>query len=237
MDWRRGSCIAAIALAALVSGCRGDERDEPVSSETLPASVEAGTSANSTATADDRAVIVFLGTSLTAGLGLPVEQSYPMIIQRELDDRGLPYRVVNAGVSGETSAGAVRRIDWLLAQPFGILVIETGANDMLQGTSPEALEENLQTIIDRTRAARPDAKIILAGMLAMPNLGPQYVAEFEKVYPRVAERNDLPLIPFLLDGVAGDPTMNLADGIHPNPAGHRKVADTVMETLMGELER
>lgn len=221
-----------------MSGCQRVEREEPAGSEPLPGSVaETGASANSTATTDDRAVIVFLGTSLTAGLGLSVEQSYPMIVQRELEDRGLPYRVVNAGVSGETSAGAVRRIDWLLAQPFEVLVIETGANDMLQGTSPEALEQNLQTIIDRTRAARPDAKIILAGMLAMPNLGPQYVAAFEEVYPRVAERNDLPLIPFLLDGVAGDPRMNLADGIHPNPAGHRKVAETVMGMLMGELER
>src|SRR5690606_12203215 len=116
MEWRRGSCIAALALAAVVSGCQRAEREEPAGSEALPASLaETGASANSTATADDRAVIVFLGTSLTAGLGLPVDQSYPMIIQRELESRGLPYRVVNAGVSGETSAGAVRRIDWLLA--------------------------------------------------------------------------------------------------------------------------
>ena len=198
--------------------------------------MENATSANSTATADDRAVILFLGTSLTAGLGLPIEQSYPMVVQREIDQRGLPYRVVNAGVSGETSAGAVRRIDWILAQAFEVLVIETGANDMLQGTSPDALEDNLQTIIDRIRAARPEAEIILAGMLAMPNLGPQYVAAFEEIYPRVAERNGVPLIPFLLDGVAGEPGMNLADGVHPNPAVHLRVAETVMGTLMPALE-
>ena len=225
-----------LALAVLCFGCQRPDRDERSDAGSAPASTTPEASANNTATADDRAVILFLGTSLTAGLGLPLEQSFPMVVQRELDDRGLPYRVVNAGVSGETSAGAVRRIDWLLAQPFEVLIIETGANDMLQGTSPEALESNLQTIIDRTRAARPDADIILAGMLALPNLGPQYVEKFEAIYPRVAERNDLPLIPFLLDGVAGEPTMNLADGIHPNPAGHRKVAETVVEALVPVLE-
>jgi acyl-CoA thioesterase-1 len=154
-----------------------------------------------------------------------------MVIEERIEAAGLPFRVVNAGVSGETSAGALRRIDWLLRQPFDVLVLETGANDMLRGTDPASTEQNIQTIVDRVRAARPQARIVLAGMRASPNLGSQYVSRFEAIYPRVAERNRLVLMPFLLEGVAAVPSMNQSDGVHPNEAGHRKAAENVWEDL------
>lgn len=175
--------------------------------------------------------VLFIGTSLTAGLGLPEEQSFPLLIAGRIEGAGLPFRVVNAGVSGETSAGALRRIEWLLQQPFDVVVLETGANDMLRGTDPGATEQNIQDIIDRIRAADPEAPIILAGMLAMPNLGEPYRQQFESIYPRLAERNDLPLVPFLLEGVAGERGLNLGDGIHPSAEGHRIIAETVWEVL------
>ena len=187
--------------------------------------------------AGEERVVLFLGTSLTAGYGLPVEQSYPTLIQAKLDSAGLPYRVVNAGVSGETSAGALRRVDWLLQQPFEVIVLETGSNDMLRGTDPAETEANLQAIVERVRQRRPDARILLVGMLAAPNLGPEYVARFEAIYPRIAERNELTLLPFLLEGVAGVPRLNQADGIHPNAQGQRIVAETVWEALAPVLQR
>jgi acyl-CoA thioesterase-1 len=180
--------------------------------------------------AEDR-VVLFLGTSLTAGYGLPVEQSFPTMIQEKIDSADLPFRAVNAGVSGETSAGALRRIDWLLQQPFDVLVLETGSNDMLRGTAPAETERNIQAIVDRVRERRPDARILLVGMLAAPNLGPEYVEQFEGIYPRIAERNRLTLLPFLLEGVAAVRDLNQTDGIHPNAQGHRIVAETVWRTL------
>jgi acyl-CoA thioesterase-1 len=181
--------------------------------------------------ADGRGIVVFLGTSLTAGYGLSPAQAFPALIERRVREEGLPFRIINAGVSGETSAGALRRVDWLLQQPFDVLVIETGANDMLRGNEPAATEADIQAIVDRVRSRRPETRILLAGMLAMPNLGREYGERFEALYPRVAERNDITLIPFLLDGVAGERSLNLSDGVHPNAQGQRIVAETVWETL------
>ena len=225
---------------SLMIGCDVGERNgggaDTLAAEPPPSDVAGAPAAGDSTVVDDRAVVLFMGTSLTAGRGLPLEQSFPMIVADSLAAHGLPYRVVNAGVSGETSSGALRRMDWVLSQPVEILVLETGANDMLRGGSPEALEDNLQAIVDRVRSERPETAIILAGMRAMPNLGAAYVADFEEVYPRVAQRNDLTLIPFLLDGVAGNAEMNLADGIHPNPEGQHLVAANVLETLVPVLE-
>lgn len=195
------------------------------------ASATAGPTMRAATPTEDEGVVLFIGTSLTAGLGLPEEQSYPLLIQDMIDDADLPFRVVNAGVSGETSAGALRRIDWLTQQPFDVVVLETGANDMLRGTDPGSAAENIQRIIDTIRSRDPDAPIVLAGMLAMPNLGPEYGREFEAIYPRLAEENDVALIPFLLEGVAGEPDLNQADGAHPTAEGQRLVAQTVWETL------
>ena len=176
--------------------------------------------------------IVFLGTSLTAGLGLDPDSAYPAVLQRKLDSAGLRYSVVNAGVSGESSAGALRRIDWILRQPPAILVIETGANDALRGQEPDSIRANLQAMIDRTRARAQGTRIILAGMEAMPNLGSRYVRRFRDIFPALARANHVELIPFLLDEVGGIDSLNQQDGIHPNEAGARVVADNVWKVLV-----
>lgn len=172
-------------------------------------------------------MVVFLGTSLTAGLGVEPEQAYPALIQRKIDSAGLRFRVVNAGVSGETAAGGLARIDWLLGQPVGVLVLELGANDALRGQNLDSTRRHLQTIIDRTRAAHPDAAIVITGMQAPPNLGAGYTRQFREMFPALARANRARLIPFLLDGVAGVPRLNQADGIHPTAAGHEIMAETV----------
>ena len=175
---------------------------------------------------------MFLGTSLTDGYGLEREEAYPARVQEKIDSAGLRWEVVNAGLSGEKSAGALQRVrTWLIRQPFDVLVIETGANDMLQGVPVDSMRANVQAIIDTVRAARPDARIVLAGMLAAPNLGPRYTERFDATFPRLARENRLTFIPFLLDGVAADTALNLADAIHPNERGHRTVAATVWRTL------
>ncbi|HEX7239092.1 MAG TPA: arylesterase, partial [Longimicrobiaceae bacterium] len=175
--------------------------------------------------------VLFLGTSLTAGLGVDPDDAYPALVQAKADSAGLRFRVVNAGSSGETSAGALRRLDWLMRQPFDVLVVETGANDMLRGADPDSTRANLRRIVERVRAERPDTRIVLAGMMALPNLGREYGAEFQAIYPELAREYRLPLIPFLLDGVGGEPALNLPDGVHPNEQGHRRVAGTVWSTL------
>jgi acyl-CoA thioesterase-1 len=181
--------------------------------------------------------VMFLGTSLTAGLGLEPAQAYPALIQAKIDSAGLRYRVVNAGVSGETSAGALRRIDWLLRTPPSVLVIETGANDGLRAQSPDSLLANLQAIIDRAKAAVPPPRIVLIGMEALPNYGPVYAGRFRRLYPELAQKNGLPLVPFLLAGVAGVDSLNQPDGIHPTAVGERIVAATVWKTLGPVLEK
>lgn len=181
--------------------------------------------------ADERPVVLFVGTSLTAGYGLPSDEAYPALIQKEIDSAGLRYRVVNAGVSGDTSAGGLRRIDWLLKMPIAVLVLELGANDMLRGLDPATMRANLQDIIDRTRKAHPATKIVVVGMRALQNLGPRFVEEFEGSFPALAEDNDAVLIPFLLEGVAGDRALNQSDDIHPNAAGQKKIADLVWPRL------
>jgi acyl-CoA thioesterase I len=174
--------------------------------------------------------IIILGDSLTSGLGLDVQQSFPSIIQERLKAAGQPFEVVNAGVSGDTSAGALRRLEWAMADGVPrVLVIALGGNDGLRGLSPEQLEHNLSSIIEH--AQKRGLVVILAGMEAPPNFGADYTARFRSVYPTLAKRYQVRLIPFLLDGVAGDPALNQADGIHPNPRGARIVADLVWRAL------
>lgn len=175
---------------------------------------------------------MFLGTSLTDGYGLEREDAYPALVQQKIDSAGLPWEVVNAGLSGEKSAGALQRVrSWLIRQPFDVLVIETGANDMLNGADLDTMRANIQGIIDTVRAARPTARVVLAGMLAAPNLGESYGRRFNGTYPELARANQLTFIPFILEGVAAQPDLNLADGIHPNEQGHQRVAATVWKTL------
>jgi acyl-CoA thioesterase-1 len=176
-------------------------------------------------------VIVFLGTSLTAGYGLPESQAFPALIQARLDSSDLEYRVINAGVSGDTSAGGLRRLDWLLRLPIAALVLELGANDMLRGQSIPELRTNLEKILDRTSNAHPDARFLIAGMRATPNLGKDYVAEFDAIYPALASDYETAFVPFLLQDVAARRHLNQADGIHPTAEGHVLIAERLWPEL------
>lgn len=184
--------------------------------------------------------VVFLGTSLTEGLGLeaPATQAWPSRIAESYREAGRSATVVNAGLGGETSAGALRRLDWILRQAPDILVVETGANDGLRGLPVDQLEENLDAIVREAGEARPEMPIVVVGMEAPPNMGPAYATAFRAVFERVARRHGTALIPFLLDGVAGDPSLNQADGIHPTVEGHRIMARhawPVLDSLVAEL--
>jgi acyl-CoA thioesterase I len=179
--------------------------------------------------------IIFAGTSLTAGLGLDPDSAYPSLIQQKLDSAGLDIEAVNAGVSGETTAGLLQRLDWLLRGRFDVFVIESGANDGLRGVAVEAIEANLRQIIRRVRTAQPGAKIALIQMEALPNYGRVYGSAFHDLYVRVAKDENVTLLPFLLDRVAGRADLNQGDGIHPNVDGERIVADNVWRGLSALL--
>jgi acyl-CoA thioesterase-1 len=178
-------------------------------------------------------ILMFFGDSLTAGYGLtdPGTQSYPAQVQRRIDAERLPWRVVNAGLSGETSAGGLRRVDWVLGQRPDVFVLELGANDGLRGIPPEVTRANLQAIIDRVRSRNPEVSIVLAGMRMPASMGPEFEQAFAAVYPGLAAKNGLTLIPFLLEGVAGRTELNQADGIHPTAKGASLVADSVWKSI------
>lgn len=182
---------------------------------------------------DSRPAIVFLGTSLTAGYGLgDPGLAYPALIQAKLDSAGRTFRVVNAGLSGESSAGALDRIDWLLSRNrVAVLVVETGANDGLRGQDPDSVRARIQRIIDRARAIDSPPRVVIAGMEALPNLGSAYGRRFRAIYPALARQNDAALIPFLLEGVAGVDSLNQQDGIHPTAQGQRVVAENVWRVI------
>lgn len=213
----------------LLLGC-GDRTDKKVG--TVDSAGATGATGETGATgATGNRTIVFLGTSLTAGYGIDPESSYPARVQHIIDSLKLPYTVMNAGESGETSANAVRRLDWVLRSSPAVLVLETGANDGLRGQDVDSLRGNIQRIIDRIRTQSPETKIVLAGMEALPNLGAEYTRRFRAVYPDAAKANGLPLIPFLLVGVGGVDSLNQNDGIHPNERGAEVVARTVWAVL------
>jgi len=179
--------------------------------------------------------IVFLGDSLTAGLGLPSTQSFPSLIGQKLKEKGLDYEIVNAGVSGDTSAGGLRRLDWSLDGNVRVLIVALGANDGLRGLSTSEMKKNLAAVLDRARER--NVPVILAGMEAPPNYGPDYTRDFRSVYTELAAEYDVRFIPFLLQGVAGNASLNQGDGIHPNPRGAAMVADLVWKELESELRR
>jgi acyl-CoA thioesterase-1 len=179
----------------------------------------------------DRRAILILGDSLAAGFGVDSEEAFPALLQSKIDGAGLKYEVINAGVSGDTTAGGLRRIDWLLRRKIDLLVLELGGNDGLRGISPATTRTNLQTIIDRTKAKYPHVRIVIAGMQMPPNMGEQYTTAFRQIFPELAKANKAALVPFLLEGVGGKIEFNLPDQIHPNPEGHRIVADNVWKIL------
>lgn len=181
--------------------------------------------------------IIFFGNSLTAAYQLSPEQGFPALIQGIIDSLNLPYRCVNAGLSGETTADGVNRVDWVLEQGAAVFVLELGGNDALRGLPVVNSKQNLQGIIDKVKKRYPDCQVVIAGMMAPPNLGAVYTNAFRDMYPALAKANKAALIPFLLEGVAGDPGLNLEDGIHPNPQGHKIVATTVWKVLQGLLHK
>ena len=180
---------------------------------------------------EETGTILFFGNSLTAGMGLEPEQAFPALIQEKLDSLELPYRVINAGLSGETTAAGKNRIGWVLKQDVDIFVLELGANDGLRGIPVEETKKNLQAIIDTVRQKNPETEIILAGMQIPPNLGEAYTSGFREIFPELTQENDLYLIPFLLEGVAGDAALNQQDGIHPTVEGQKIVARNVWKVL------
>ncbi|HEV7333906.1 MAG TPA: arylesterase [Flavisolibacter sp.] len=183
-----------------------------------------------------RQTVLFFGNSLTAGYGLEPTLAFPALIQQKIDSLGLPYRVINGGVSGETSAGGNQRIDFVLKQqPVDVFVLELGANDGLRGIPLAETRKNLQSIIDKVKAKYPDAKLVMAGMQMPPNMGQAYTTEFRNMYPELAKKNNMALIPFLLQGVADVPRLNLEDGNHPTAEGHQVVADNVWQVMKDVL--
>ncbi len=220
------STTAAIALGALLFGC-GAPAPPPPSAPPVPAA----SAPSPTPVAAERPVILAVGTSLTAGYGLDPDDAWPALVQKRIDAAGLPHRIANAGVSGETSAGALRRMDWLLRQPIAVLVLETGANDMLRGQDVAATRANVDAILARARRQSPPPRLVLLGMRAAPNLGGEYGRSFASVYGDVARKHDAVLVPFFLEGVAGVQRLNQADGVHPTAEGQKIIAETVWRAL------
>lgn len=216
--------LPAVMIAA--AGCNGF-CGEVVVREPANGGAPAPTSAASGS--ESRPRIVVLGDSLTAGLGLVESEAYPSLLQKKLDDEGYEFEVVNAGVSGDTTAGGLRRLDWALEGDVKVLIVALGANDALRGLSIDEMKENLGTIIERARGG--GVMVLLAGMEAPPNYGEEYTVKFRQVYRDLARTHQVPLVPFLLDGVAGEARLNQGDGIHPNAEGAGLIAETIWRAL------
>ena len=213
-------------LSAFVFSCNQNEK---------PGGKKESSGNDTTAISKTVKTIVFFGNSLTAGYGLDPSQAFPALIQKKLDSLNLSYKVVNAGVSGETSSGGNSRIDWILEQPVDIFILELGANDGLRGIPTSETRTNLQSIIDKVKAKYPQVKILIAGMQMPPNMGIQYTADFRSIFPELAKKNNGVLIPFILEGVGGEAKLNQDDGIHPTVEGHRIVAENVWRELQQVL--
>jgi len=216
-----------VLTCALLTACGGSGGRRSQTAQADSGTQEAG----ERSAPDARPAILFLGTSLTAGLGVEPDSAYPAVLQRRIDSLGLHWRVINGGVSGETSAGLLRRLPWLLQGPLGVVVVESGANDGLRGLDVDSTRANLDAIVRQVRAHDSTTRIVIAGMQAPPNMGAPFTRRFQALFPDLARRERLPLIPFLLTGVAGIDSLNQADGIHPTPTGHRIVADNVWRVV------
>ncbi|WP_417886995.1 arylesterase [Zunongwangia sp.] len=223
--------ILAIFCLTFFNSCKNEEKQLESSTDKVSAE---------TASEEDKAeevpVVLFFGTSLTAGLGLDTTEAYPALIQKKIDSLGMDYSVVNAGLSGETTASGLNRLDWVFKQNVDVLVIELGANDGLRGVLLKETKTNLEQIINTAREKNPEVKIILAGMQIPPNMGEEYTSEFRSLFPNLAKEYNLELIPFLLEGVAGDPKLNQEDGIHPTAEGQQILANNVWKVLKKDLK-
>jgi acyl-CoA thioesterase-1 len=217
--------LAVALMVILIAGCNANDKKSTEKTDDVP----------SASTATEKKTIVFFGNSLTAGYGLSPSEAFPAIIQKKIDSSDLPYKVINAGVSGETSSGGNSRIDWILRQPLDVFILELGANDGLRGIPITETKKNLQSIVDKVKTKYPSAKLVLAGMQIPPNMGQQYATEFRNIYSELAEKNQMTLIPFLLEGVGGEVKLNQEDGIHPTAEGHLIVAENVWQQLKGIL--
>lgn len=218
--------IAGLSLLFATLGCGTGSTTR---TETTTDTTEVA--AKTTPTANQQPVVLFFGNSLSAGLGVEPEEAFPALVGEKIKAAGLNYQVVNAGLSGETSAGGKSRIGWVLRQPVAVFVLELGGNDGLRGILPPSTKQNLQAIIDSVKQKSPQAKIVVAGMQIPPNMGPQYTKPFRELFPALASENKAALIPFLLENVGGVPRLNQPDRIHPTAEGHKIVANTVWETL------
>ncbi|NOT73804.1 MAG: arylesterase [Cyclobacteriaceae bacterium] len=176
-------------------------------------------------------VVLFFGDSLSAGYGLSPEEAFPALVEKSMIKNGVSVKVVNAGLSGETTAGGLARVDWILRQPIHVFVLELGGNDGLRGLPIDQTKSNLQSIIDKVKKKYPDCKIVLAGMMVPPNMGKDYATSFQNLFKDIAKKNDATLIPFLLQDVGGIEKLNQADGIHPNAEGHKIVAKHLVEVI------
>jgi acyl-CoA thioesterase I len=224
-----GRVLALGVALALVSACGGSEtKADPA----VQVPLESTTGASVEATEDPRVRVLIVGTSLTAGLGIDPDSAYPAVLQSLADSNSLRVTIVNAGLSGETSAGALRRVEWLLQEPAEVVVIETGANDGLRGLNPDSTRANIVGIVRKVREAGADTRILLAQMEAPPNLGARYTRDFHDLFLTVARDEGVTLIPFFLEGVAGEGEMNQSDGIHPNEEGARRAARNMWKTLL-----
>lgn len=183
------------------------------------------------ATNSQKKNILFFGNSLTAGLGVEPEESFPALIGAKIDSLKLPYKITNAGLSGETTAAGRARVNWILKQKVDVFVLELGANDGLRGIPVTETAKNLQEIVDQVKAKYPDAKLVMTGMQVPPNMGAKYASDFRVIFKQIAEKNNMALVPFLLDKVGGVPDLNQSDGIHPTPEGHRILAENVWKVL------
>jgi len=218
---------SVLALTVLLAACGGDKKTS--GTDTAAAKTEA-------AATGAKKTILYFGDSLTAGYGLDdVSQAFPNAVQAKIDSAKLPYITVNAGLSGETSAGGLGRIDWLLKQHLDVFILELGANDGLRGLPVSDTKKNLQAIVDKVKAKYPDAKLVLLGMQVPPNMGATYSADFKNVFPALAVKNNMTLVPFLLQGVGGVRALNQADGIHPTEEGAKILAANVWKELKGIL--
>lgn len=228
----RHQILSGLMLLATLTACNNSSNNKEVTEQEKP--TEAAPVHNELKASNNN--IVFFGTSLTAGFGLEQGEAYPELIQKKIDSLNLPYKTVNAGLSGETSSAGTNRIDWVLKQPISIFVLELGANDGLRGISVPETTKNLQIIIDRVREKYPQAKLLLAGMQVPPNMGQKYANEFKEMFKTIADKNGMTLIPFLLEGVAGKPKLNQGDGIHPTVQGQIILADNVWQHLFPLLQ-